>query len=101
MPYVGDVIEKDPAASLLYEIDWTSWLAPSGTIQMSSWSVTNMTGGANNLTAGGETILAGNKITQVRLSGGTTGQSYRVTNHIQTASGDIDERSFFVSVTER
>jgi hypothetical protein len=93
-----DIKKKDPQAELLYTIDWSPWLA-GATIAVSTWSAAagiTVMGGANAPT--NTTTLA-----RVWLSGGTAGQDYRVTNHIETSGSPAlkDERSFLVRVIER
>lgn len=92
----GDWIEKDPNAVLDYAVDWgaplNSWLAGE-TIASVAWTVpAGLTQGAASNT---------NTVAQVRLSGGTVGQTYTVTCRITTSTGQIEDRSFRVVIRER
>lgn len=85
---------KDPNAKLDYSVDWTLWLAPdSDTLASCSWSVP----------AGLSLVAQSNttKVSTVWLASGTAGQAYDITNHIQTAAGRIDERTFTVLVRNK
>lgn len=92
----GYIIDKDPNATLDYGHDWALWLSESNgdTINASTWASTPA-----GLTHGITTINVG--VTSVFLSGGTVGTIYTVTNHITTAGGRQDDRSFRVRVIER
>lgn len=83
---------KDPGESKLYGRDWTEHLDEGDTVTDSEWVVaTGLTGSAEELVGA---------IAKIRLSGGTAGTEYRVTNHVTTAQGDEFERSFYVNVQE-
>jgi hypothetical protein len=88
-------ILKDPDANLDYQIDWSEWLG-ADTISASVWTVAPPAGGLTAATPSQTTVT-----TRVWLSGGTVGQTVRVTNRITTAQGRIDERSFNVRLGER
>lgn len=96
----GLTFTKDPDSNEPRGLDWTQYLAAIGAneiIASSSWTVAP-TGG---LTLDSGSIVTGSKKTQVRYAAGTAGETYTVTNHIETNSGVIDERSFLVRVRER
>jgi hypothetical protein len=83
---------KDPNALLDYTVDWTDWL-DTDTIATSSFVAT-----------AGLTISSSSNTTKkavVWLSGGQAGTVYTVTNHITTAGGRQDDRSFTVRVKEK
>ena len=84
---------KDPDAKLDYGFDWSDWLAAGETISTSAWTI------AAGLTE--ESTETGSTSTKVWLSGGTDGDTYTVTNTIETSAGRIDERSFQIIVEER
>ena len=88
---------KDPNANLDYEIDWQTptkpYLAVGETIVDSSWTVSPV-----GLTMGAD--LFTNTTTTIWLSGGTVDTRYTVSNKITTSTGRIDERSFYVYITE-
>lgn len=83
---------KDPSESKRYGRDWTAHLDDGDTIASSTWVV------GDGLT-GTDDELVGN-IAAIRLSGGTEGTEYRVTNNVVTTQGDIFERSFTVNVQQ-
>jgi hypothetical protein len=83
---------KDPAESKRYGFDWTAHLEDGDSVTTSTWVV------ADGLT-GTEGELVGN-VAAIRLSGGTEGTEYRVTNNVVTTQGDIFERSFTVNVQQ-
>jgi len=84
---------KDVHALLDFSVDWSAWLADAETISTSEWTV------PDGLTKGAESDAAG--VATVWLSGGTAGVTYRVRNKVSTSDSRVDERSFFVRVTER
>lgn len=83
---------KDPGATLDYGWDWTDWLA-GDTITTSSWTVpaplTASSPGADTTT------------TVVWIEGGVTETTYTVVNHIVTAAGREDDRTFYLAVREK
>lgn len=83
---------KDPAAKLDYKVDWSKALG-ADTIATSTWTVPT---GVTQVSAASTTTTA-----TVVLSGGTDGADYSVTNHIITAAGFEDERTFRVQVRQR
>jgi len=95
------LVVKDPQASAWPRgIDWTAYLAnidAAETISTSSWAVT---GNDSTLTTASPSIVTGNKKTQVRLSGGTVGVVYTVTNSVITSSGVHDDQSFTVLIQD-
>lgn len=98
----GSLVPKDPQASAWPKgIDWTDYLAEIGaseTISTSTWAIT---GADAVLTAASPSIVTGSKKTQIKLSAGTLGVRYTVTNTIVTSSGITDERSFTVLVEQQ
>lgn len=97
MPPTGSLVRKDPQSTQWPRgIDWTDYLAridDAETIAVSAWTIT---GADAALTKDADSIVTGAKKTQVKLSGGTLGLKYDVTNAITTSSGVHDERSFKV-----
>lgn len=84
---------KDPDAALFYGFDWSEWLASGETISNSTWTVAaGITG-----TSPGYTTTS----TSIKLSGGTDGSIYNVTNRITTSSGQVDERTLRIMVGQR
>lgn len=102
----GDEVLKDPVDSKAYGVDWdTNNLAVSVTITSSVWTITAIAPSASDtaLTKDNESVLAGSRRTQVRLLGGTVGQTYEVANKIVTSENPTQtkERSFRVLVQNR
>ena len=95
----GTLIDKDTEAALDYLISWSQWLPGGDTISTSSWSVESISGDADPLasTDTGKTDTT----TTITLSGGTTGNIYKVYNTITTAGGLTDRRYFRVKVKAR
>ena len=85
---------KDPESTLDYMVDWNAenWLGDD-TISSVSWEV------APGLTIENESNTT--TTATVWLSGGTLGESYRVTNRIVTAGGREDDRTFSIRVREK
>lgn len=99
----GEMVLKDPADIKVYQVDWdASNLAASVTIVTSTWTITPIRPSASDaaLTKDNESILAGSRKTQVRLSAGTVGQTYDIANKIVTneSPAQTKERSFRVLV---
>lgn len=100
--YAGATIVKDPEAEDWPKgLDWTAYLAEIGASETISTSVWAVSGLDAELVASDASIVVGNRKTQLKLSGGTRGRRYVVTNTITTSSGVIDERSFTVHVEDR
>lgn len=87
-----ETADKDPDAQLRYQIDWTAY-AGGNAIATSAWVV------PAGLTKVSEAVNG--FVTEVELSAGAAGKSYRVTNRITFADGSIDDRSFTLRVVER
>lgn len=96
----GSYIEKDPAAQLIYTLDWSQWMDTGDQISTSVFTVDTIPGAAN------VTIVStGTQINDhhafVELSGGSAGNVYTVTNTITTANGATDRRRFRLKVLNR
>lgn len=100
----GDEIPKDPDSEEPYVMNWTKWLAGlvdtngSDVITDSIWSVD---GPDESLQIVSESIVSGALKTQFRMSGGTAGKRYLLTNSVISTSGAKDDRSVRIRVTER
>jgi hypothetical protein len=99
----GALVIKDPADIKVYVVDWdTNNLAVGVTITTSTWTITAITPSTSDavLTKDQESILAGDRKTQVRLSAGTVWQTYEIANRIVTneAPAQTKERSFRVLI---
>lgn len=84
---------KDPDATLDYGCDWSEWLDAGETITASSWAV------PLGLTL--ESADHTGTLAVAWLSGGATGNVYRVTNRVTTSAGRTDERTLLIYVEER
>jgi len=84
---------KDPNAILDYGFDWSEWLQTDETISTSTWTVpTGVTQASTQRT---------DTQTKIFLSGGTVGQTYRITNRIVTNQTRQDDRSILIKIIER
>lgn len=109
----GTPVVKDPADIKVYVFDWdTLNLAAGVAISTSTFTITYVTSydAAGNplpntipLTKDQESILAGSRKTQVRLSAGTLGLKYRIDNRIVTneSPSQTKDRSFSVLVQNK
>jgi hypothetical protein len=84
---------KDPDAVLDYKVDWTAWLGDdtltSSTFTASSDAIT-LTSESNDSTSA-----------TVWISGGVLNGRYKVTNHITTSEGRVEDRTFTVLMVQR
>lgn len=86
--------EKDPAARLDYTFEWADWLNEGDAIATASAAA------ESPLSVVGSAVVSGTKVT-IRAQGGTVGQKHRLTCHVTTDSGLIDERSVDLYIRER
>lgn len=96
----GGLTTKDPNSIELFTFDWDAeHLAASVTITTSSFTIS---GPDANLTQDNASILSGSRKTQVRLTGGTAGATYTVTNRIVTneTPAQTKDASFKVLIEE-
>lgn len=101
----GDQATKDPSDIKVYIVDWdTANLGATVTISTSTWTITPISPSQSdaNLTKDNESLLAGNRKTQVRLTAGTLGQLYEIANKIVTneTPAQTKERSFRVLIQQ-
>lgn len=107
--YDGDEDVKDPADVRVYTFDWNAEnLAVSATIASQTTTVSAVRPSGDTAltvttTGSGLGIQAGSRTVKCKLSGGTLGALYRVTNTITTneTPAQIKERSFYVRVEDR
>jgi len=83
---------KDPDSTLDYVINWSNWL-DSDAISTSSWTVSS---GITNESESNTSTTA-----TIWLSGGTAGETYRVTNRIVTSGGRTVDRSNTITIREK
>lgn len=87
-------VTKQPSESRLFDIDCTKAVRTGATIT----NVISFTADVSGLTFGTPTI-SGTTI-QVLISGGTSGQAYKVTVKFSTATDPVLEDEFWVSVID-
>lgn len=88
---------KDPDGVLDYGIDWSSWLGDD-TIASSDWMVPT---GITEVDDDDHPTTNTTTTTTIWLSGGTSGVTYRIVNHIVTAAGREDDRSIYIRVADK
>ena len=83
---------KDPDEILIFGINWADYLGQD-TILTSSWVVpAGVTAVSNAFT---------DTLASVKLSGGTLGQVYRITNRITTSDGETVDKSLDIEIAEK
>ena len=87
---------KDPEARVDYAIDWSGYL-DGQTIAESQWTATPDEAGGIAIEQSSFDLNR----SAVRLSGGTAGRLYRVTNRVTFSDGSVDERSIALRVEDR
>lgn len=92
------VFAKDPASTLDYSFDWSGWLIPGETIDSNVWSIGPAGAGAASIVVGSESESADTRA--VLVTGGTTGNRYRLSCRIITNGGRTNERSATLRVME-
>ena len=101
----GGLATKDPADESVYQFNWdTRFLAVGVTITTSTFTIIAVEPlGDTALTKDSESIVTGNRRTQLRLLAGTVGAKYRINNLIVTneTPSQKKERSFFVKVEQK
>lgn len=86
---------KDPTARLDYTWDWSDWLAAiDDTIDTATVTL------PDGLTAVHEPVTASPFVTQV-VEGGDLGSVYRMICHITTEGGLVDQRSIYLTISDR
>lgn len=86
---------KDPGAAIEHAVDWDAGYLAGRAIVTSQWSVLP----AGTLTLANPRQAAGR--TAIMVSGGSAGQTCRVTNRVTLDDGSSDERTLVVRVEER
>lgn len=89
---------KDPDAIRDFGIDWTPDLGDK-TITASTWLLNGEAWTGSDLVKVADSFTGTN--TTVRISGGTVGTSYLVTNHIVMSDGEEDDFSQKLKIKER
>lgn len=88
---------KDPNATVDFSIDWSAWLTADEAITSAVWQ--SKPDGAGALTLGN--TIDGAAVQGIYVSGGLTGNRYRLTCHIETDAGRQADRSITVRVMEQ
>lgn len=88
------VLLKDPSAILDYAIDWGKEYLEEDVISASEWTVSS-----DDLKVVSSTF--DERLSQVKLSEGTAGKIYRVSNQVVTTAGRQDSRSLIIRVELR
>lgn len=89
---------KDPDAIRDFGINWTPDIGTS-TITASTWLLDGDTWVGSDLVKVADSFTDTN--TTVRISGGTVGTTYLVTNHIVMSDGEEDDFSQKLKIKER
>lgn len=102
----GALVTKDPADIKVYQCDWdTHNLAVGATITTSTWTITAVSPSIVDaaLTKDNESVLTGDRKTQLRLTAGTLGQIYEIANKVVTneTPAQTKERSFRVLIENK
>lgn len=89
---VRAILRKDPDETRIEPMDWTLGLNDGATIVSSSWSF------PAGITKVSDGIVVGGLKSYVKMSGGTAGEDYILTNTIVTSDGETLEQSGKVQV---
>ncbi len=90
---MGVSIIKDPDETLDRSLDWEARLVDGETISSSDWTADA------GITVSQES--ATDTVSTVRLTGGTLGTTYKVTNLVTTTLGRVYSETLFVEVMSR
>lgn len=98
----GYWIEKDPAAQLIYSMDWSEWLLANDQVSSVTYTISNSPtdGEPDDITIEDMGTQLG-YLTYCELSGGRDSEVYVVSAYIETVDGRKDTRRFKVKVKER
>jgi hypothetical protein len=88
---------KNPAAVLEYAIDWGAEYLEGDALADSSWSVVPEEPDGLAIAGSSFDLL----LSRVSADGGILGRLYRLTNHVELASGQEDSRSIMLRVEQR
>ena len=99
--HIGSWISKDPAASLIYSVEWADWLYGGDTLLSTTWTVEPITGDP----AGTALRVLSSGVTTTKsyatIDRGTAGEIYTVKVDIVTNNGLHDTRRFRIKVENR
>lgn len=88
---------KDPDAVLDYAIDWGTDYLGTDTLANSEWEVEPVEAGGLEVAYHQFDVA----LATVKASGGIAGHVYRLSNHVDLASGRKDSRSIVLRVEKR
>lgn len=88
------IYTKQPGDNVDYDVDLSSWLPSTDTV-LSAVAVSE-----SGITLGTTSINTTTKIVKQWVSGGTTGNRYKVTLTITSVEGRIKEVDFYIKVKE-
>lgn len=83
---------KDPDAVLDYGWNWSPWLDGDTLTDHTITATAGITVDDSSRSATAVTV---------RLSGGTAGEEYEVTCHVETSAGEEDDRTIVIPVRQR
>ena len=83
---------KDPDSIRWYTLDWSRWLA-GDQIQSSVWTIPAGLASVDQQ----QTPTS----TRVKLSGGTLGEQYTITNTITTVQGETEDCSLYLRIVHK
>lgn len=86
------IFEKDPNVTSSFSIDWSAWLA-GDTISASTFTEL-----PSDLTLVSSSFT--NTVATFVLSGGTPGRTYRIKNHITTATSLTEDQTVEVVIVD-
>lgn len=89
----NNVHDKDPDAIKTYAVNWADFLEAGVTITGSTWDV------PDGITKVSDSLTTPN--TYIRLSGGTVGDKYTITNHVVMSNADEDDVSLLLRIVEQ
>jgi hypothetical protein len=93
------MFSQDSAAVLDYHVDWTNWLQiDNNTGMFDTITASTFTADPGILIATSPAPSFTPAVTTVWLSGGTSGQFYKITNHVTTSAGRQVTRVFTVLI---
>lgn len=98
---VGQYILKDPASTLTYEVDWTDWMPTGDTISSSSFAVSTVSGDTAAMSISLSGRVPSTERVYAKITGGSAGNTYTITNTVITDGGSTDVRRFRIKVEER
>lgn len=92
--------EKQPAEVKDYDVDYTAWLSPQADTIAAATAVAVCTSGTD-ATLEIDSIAFTEDTVKVWISGGTSGETYKVTITVTTAGGRVDESELVFKVRDR